>query len=292
VFAQDDGSPQKTASKSVTIIVAAVRMQSTLRIIEASPNAGLTQVMVTARLTDTANGGGLGGRTVSFSPGNVTAETAASGLVTVPLALAGSGQHTIFASFAGDAVYSSSFATTKLTQGQSAGCSYSLLKTSESFAANGGSDTVLIATSGGSCAWVAGSNDLSLATITAGSSGIGTGSVTYSVSANSSSTTIRTGTLSLAGMTFTIVQGLNFNDVALDNTFYTFIGKLSARQVTLAVGEGITVRRPVSRENRWRRLLFALWEISRHRLRRRSDLPTSPPAIHFMRSSSRWLFVR
>jgi hypothetical protein len=238
VFVEDNGTPQNSASRFVTINVLPVRLQSALRITEVSPNAALTQVVVTARLTDNSNNGGLGFRTISFGPGNVTADTAASGLVTVALPLTGTGPHTITALFVGDSSFSGSFAKTTLSQATNGGCAYALLKTSESFAANGGTDSVLISASQGSCAWIASSNDPGIATITAGSSGIGTGTVTYAVSANSSSSAIRTGTLNLAGMTFTVVQGLNFLDVPLDNVFYTQIGKLSARQVTLGCGAG------------------------------------------------------
>ena len=54
------------------------------------------------------------------------------------------------------------------------------------------------------CDWTAVSND-GFITITAGSSGTGKGTVTYSVPVNST-TNILTGTITVAGQTFTVTQ--------------------------------------------------------------------------------------
>jgi CSLREA domain-containing protein len=86
------------------------------------------------------------------------------------------------------------------------------------------------------CDWTAVSND-SFITITAGASGAGDGTVTYQVAPNPDPTR-RTGTLTIAGHTFTVVQGIPFLDVPLNHPFYSFIGKLSARAVTLGCGNG------------------------------------------------------
>src|SRR4051794_5007720 len=58
--------------------------------------------------------------------------------------------------------------------------------------------------SGSGCAWAAVSN-VSWITVTSGSSGVGNGSVTYSVTANTG-TLSRTGTMTIAGKTFTVTQ--------------------------------------------------------------------------------------
>ena len=60
---------------------------------------------------------------------------------------------------------------------------------------------------GSGCAWTATSN-VGWITITSGASGTGGGQVTYSVTPNTSGAT-RTGTLTIAGQTFTITQGVN-----------------------------------------------------------------------------------
>ncbi|MBI4914924.1 MAG: PKD domain-containing protein [Acidobacteria bacterium] len=82
-------------------------------------------------------------------------------------------------------------------------CTYSISPTSASFEASGGSGNVQVTTSGTSCAWNASSN-ASWITLTGGTSGTGSGTVTYQVAANSGGQ--RTGTVTIAGQTFTVTQ--------------------------------------------------------------------------------------
>lgn len=82
-------------------------------------------------------------------------------------------------------------------------CSFSINPTSASYAAGGGTGSVSV-TAGAGCSWTAVSNS-SFITITSGSSGSGNGTVTYSVASNGG-TTSRTGTLTIAGQTFTVTQ--------------------------------------------------------------------------------------
>jgi Zn-dependent metalloprotease len=81
-------------------------------------------------------------------------------------------------------------------------CSFSINPTSASFAAAGGSGSVTVTTSAG-CNWTAASNN-SFITITSGASGSGSGTVTYSVAANTS--TARSGSLTIAGLTHSVSQ--------------------------------------------------------------------------------------
>jgi hypothetical protein len=81
-------------------------------------------------------------------------------------------------------------------------CTYALSPASQSFAAPGGSATMSV-TAGSGCGWTAASQTPWI-TITAGSSGSGNGSVSYSVQANTGSA--RSGTLTVAGQTFTVYQ--------------------------------------------------------------------------------------
>ena len=83
-------------------------------------------------------------------------------------------------------------------------CAYTLSASSATYDSSGGSDTVNVATDG-SCDWTAVSN-VGWITITSGSSGTGTGVVSYSVSANTSAVGL-TGTLTIAGQTFTVTEG-------------------------------------------------------------------------------------
>lgn len=82
-------------------------------------------------------------------------------------------------------------------------CSYSINPTSASYAAGGGSGSVSV-TAGAGCNWTAVSN-ATFITITSGSSGSGNGTVNYSVAANSGSSS-RNGTMTIAGLTFTVTQ--------------------------------------------------------------------------------------
>src|SRR5207253_9705872 len=65
----------------------------------------------------------------------------------------------------------------------------------------------------------------------------GNGAVAYSVASNST-TARRIGTLTIAGQTFTVLQGIPFNDVPTDHPFYSFIEKFSAVGITSGCGGG------------------------------------------------------
>jgi len=81
-------------------------------------------------------------------------------------------------------------------------CTYTLTPTSASFGANSASASVAVTTQSG-CTWTASSN-ASFVTITGGTSGAGTGTVTYVVAVNPAGT--RIGTLTIAGIAFTVMQ--------------------------------------------------------------------------------------
>jgi len=83
------------------------------------------------------------------------------------------------------------------------GCSYSISPTSSSVSSSSGSGSITVSASAG-CSWTAVSNNISWLTITAGNSSTGTGNVNYSYTANGSAA--RSGTITVAGTTFTITQ--------------------------------------------------------------------------------------
>ena len=83
-------------------------------------------------------------------------------------------------------------------------CSYTLSYSTTSFPATAASDSVTVTASGTTCLWTAVSNS-SWITINSGSSGTGSGIVNYSLAANTS-TTARSGSMTIAGQTFTITQ--------------------------------------------------------------------------------------
>jgi hypothetical protein len=87
--------------------------------------------------------------------------------------------------------------------GLTGGCSFAISPMAATVQASGGSGTVAVTAPGG-CTWTAGSNASSWLTIASGVSGNGNGSVGYRAAANTGAQ--RTGTLTIAGQTFTVTQ--------------------------------------------------------------------------------------
>ena len=83
------------------------------------------------------------------------------------------------------------------------GCNYSILPVSQGFAATGGSGNVAIS-AGPGCDWTAVSND-SFIMITSAKNGTGDGTLAFGVAATTSAHS-RSGTLTIAGQTLTVVQ--------------------------------------------------------------------------------------
>ena len=83
-----------------------------------------------------------------------------------------------------------------------ANCSYAITPTSGSLGASGGTGSTDVSTASG-CAWTASSND-SWITVTSGASGSGNGRVAFSAAANNGAA--RSGSLTVAGQTFTVSQ--------------------------------------------------------------------------------------
>jgi hypothetical protein len=82
-------------------------------------------------------------------------------------------------------------------------CTFLLDSTSASYGATGGASNIVV-TAGTNCDWMAASNN-SFITITAGNTGLGNGTVSYTVAANISSNEL-TGTITVAGQTYTITE--------------------------------------------------------------------------------------
>lgn len=83
-------------------------------------------------------------------------------------------------------------------------CSYSILPLSESFPAGGGAGDVSVTAQDG-CAWKAISNDDWIVVVAGTEVGSGNGSASYTVEANAE-TSSRMGTVTIAGLTFTVMQ--------------------------------------------------------------------------------------
>ena len=90
---------------------------------------------------------------------------------------------------------------------QASGCTYSINPTSHSLGMSAQTPPAIAVNTTSGCFWTAVSND-SWIVVQSGSSGTGPGTVTYLVTANSGSGA-RTGTLTIAGRTFTVVQNNN-----------------------------------------------------------------------------------
>lgn len=108
----------------------------------------------------------------------------------------------------------------------------SLSRPNFSFTALGGNGSVEVLGLA-PCNWNVVNNSPSFITITSGGGGgTGDGTISFSVPANTGSSP-RSGTLTIAGQTFTVFQGIQFNDVPPGHPFFNEIGKLSARSITL-----------------------------------------------------------
>jgi hypothetical protein len=92
-----------------------------------------------------------------------------------------------------------------LTVTMAPSCSYSLSKTIVSLGLSGGTGSVTVTPSASNCAWTAVA-DASFIGVTAGASGTGTGTVSYSVGSLASGS--RIGTLTIAGQTVTVTQSV------------------------------------------------------------------------------------
>ncbi len=137
-----------------------------------------TAVSNASFITVTAGASGTGNGTVTYS---VAANTGAARTGTLTVA----GQ------------------TVTITQDAAGSCVYTLSATSATVSGGGATSNVTVTTDG-TCAWTAVSN-ASFISVTAGSSRTGSGTVTFAVTANPGAST-RTGTLTIAGQTFTVTQ--------------------------------------------------------------------------------------
>ena len=83
-------------------------------------------------------------------------------------------------------------------------CAYSISPASQSFNSSGGPGSISVTTSETTCSWSA-SEGVDWIDITSGSSGIGNGTVTYTVSANTTGSS-RAAVITVAGQTHTVTQ--------------------------------------------------------------------------------------
>lgn len=174
LYVDQDGGPVCNYALSASSTSVAASASSGSFSVNTTAGCAWTATTASSWITGlTASGSGTG--TVNF---NVAANTgpARSGTIT-----AGGKTHTV---------------------NQASGCTYALSSSSAAPGAAGGTASVTVTPSNSACTWTASSNSAFLTSVTA--SGTGTGSVSYTVGANTG--VARSGTLTIAGQTFTVNQ--------------------------------------------------------------------------------------
>ena len=192
-----------TSQRSGTLTVAG----ETFTVTQAA--AGCTFAISSNSLSSPATGG-TGSTDVISGAGCPWSAESNDNWITVTSGAAGSGDGSVGFSVAANTTTSArtgtlTIATRTFTVSQAAAaCSYSLTSSSQSVAAAGGAGSTAVNAPSG-CAWTGVSNDTGWLTVTSGANGSGNGSVGFSASANASSSP-RSGTLTVAGQTFTVTQ--------------------------------------------------------------------------------------
>ena len=121
-------------------------------------------------------------------------------------------------------------------------CSYSLSSTSTSVPSTGRTGRSVSVVTGTSCSWTATSNDAWI-TVTGGANSTGSGNVTYSVQANTT-TSGRSGTLTIAGLTYAVTQAAGSCSFTLSPTRAAAPGAGSTGDtVSIATGSSCAGRR-------------------------------------------------
>jgi hypothetical protein len=115
-------------------------------------------------------------------------------------------------------------------------CTYSIDPASAAAPAAGGTGSVAV-TAGSTCPWTAMSN-ASWITVTSGASGSSNGTVAYSVAANTGGA--RSGTVTIAGQTFTVTQPapMAVCTYSVSSTSFSVLGTGGTRSVEVTTGSG------------------------------------------------------
>ncbi len=195
-------APNTGATRSGTLTIAG----QTLTVAQDAVGTGSCTPAIQPTSQSIAAAGGTGSSTVTSNPG--CAWTAASNApwLTVTSGAAGSGTATVNFNIGANAGVARTGTLTiagqTFTVSQAAPCIYSIQPTSQSITAAGGTGSSAV-TSNAGCAWTAASNAPWI-TVTSGAAGSGNGTVGFSIGANTAGA--RTGTLTIAGQTFTVNQ--------------------------------------------------------------------------------------
>jgi hypothetical protein len=154
------------------------------------------------------NGASSGNVTVTAVGGCPWTATSGAAWLSITNGASGNGNGTVSYSVAANGTTSArsgtlSIAGQTFTVNQAAGCTYTITPTATNVASGASTGSVAVG-AGASCAWSA-SSSASWLSITAGANGSGPGTVSYSIAANTG-TSSRTGTATIAGRTFSVTQ--------------------------------------------------------------------------------------
>lgn len=188
--------------------------------------------------------GGSGNVSVTAGAGCSWTASSNDGWITVPFGSGGTGNGGISYSVAANsgparngtmAIAGQTFTVTQDAGGSS--CNHSISPTNASFGAGGGSGSINV-TAGAGCSWTASSNATWI-TVPPGSGGTGNGSISYSVSANTAGP--RSGTITVAGQTFTVNQNAGGAPPAPTNLTATITAPASIRLDWSFIEDGISI---------------------------------------------------
>ncbi|MGH9140226.1 MAG: BACON domain-containing protein, partial [Vicinamibacterales bacterium] len=196
------------AARTATIVVAG----KTFTIAQAAAPPPACTFSISPSSQNVADTGGSGSIAVTASAGNCawTATTSAV-WITITTGAAGTGNGAVAFTAAANTGTASRTATIAaagrtFTITQAAPlppCTITIAPAAQNVADAGGPASVTVTASQGTCAWTATAN-VAWLTVTSGASGTGSGTVAFSVAANTGAA--RTGTLTIGGQTFTVSQ--------------------------------------------------------------------------------------
>ena len=180
--------------------------------------------------------GGMSNVSITVNTGCPWTATSNAAWITINSGTPGSGNgtvnYTVAANSGPQRTGTMTVAGQTFTVTQDSGCAFSILPTSQNFAAAGGSNSVAV-TSATGCVWTATSNAAWI-TINSGTPGSGNGTLNYSVAVNSGPQ--RSGTITVAGQTFTVTQdsGCTFSLLPTSQNFAAAGGSGSTNVTTVA----------------------------------------------------------
>jgi hypothetical protein len=168
-----------------------------------------SSILPTTASYDASGGGGI--VTVADALNCVWTASSSANWITILSGASGSADGTVSYAVASNATIWARTGTMTIagqtftvSEAGSPNCLFALSKAGITLAAKGGSKTVKVLSFGVACDWTAVSNDPFI-TITSGNSGTGKGTVAYVVFGNTNTTAL-SGTMTIAGKTFTVNQ--------------------------------------------------------------------------------------